>query len=214
MTANPARVGEEQRLRDAVAAEPDSARAHAAFISPPCSAARIDDALLHLDGEACRRPSSIWPLSLEAGVLSAERRAGEAIALHRKLVAMAPHVPTLWCNFANDLAALGMTSEAAAAYRSAIARAPGSGAAWLGIANLRDGPLSADDVATMEGALPLTQDPYQRMQLLFALGRALGDQGDFHRSFENFARANALRETLVPHGGAGLAAFVERSEEH
>lgn len=209
MTAPPARLDEERRLRDAVAAEPDSGRAHAAFISHLCNAARTDDALLHLDREARRQPSSIWPLSLKAGVLSAERRAGEAIDLHRKLVAMAPAVPTLWCNFAHDLAALGMASEAAAAYRSAIERAPALGAAWLGIANLRDASLSADDVAAMEGALPLARDPYQRMQLLFALGRALGDQRSFHRSFENFARANALRETLVPHGGARLAAFVE-----
>ena len=209
MTADPARLGEEQRLRDAVAAEPDSARAHAAFISYMCSAARVEEALLHLDREARRRPSSIWPLSLKAGVLSAERRAGEAIALHHKLVTMAPDVPLLWANFGNDLAALGMASDAAAAYRSAVARAPGLGAAWLGIANLRGARLSASDAAAMESALPLAQDPYQRIQLLFALGRALGDQRDFHRSFESFASANALRETLVPHGGARLAAFVE-----
>ena len=209
MTANPASVGEEQRLRDAVAAEPDSARAHAAFISHLCSAARIDDALLHLDGEARRRPSSVWPLSLKAGVLSAERRAGEAIALHRKLVAMAPDVPTLWCNFANDLAALGMVSEAAAAYRNAVQRAPELGAAWLGIANLRGAPFSAEDIGAMEQALPLVHDPYQRVQMFFALGRALGDRKSFSRSFENFAEANALRETLIPHGATRLAAFVE-----
>lgn len=209
MRADPASVGEEQRLRAAIAAEPNSARAHAAFISHLCNAARIDEALLYLDREASRQPSSIWPLSLKAGVLSAERRAGEAIDLHRKLVAMAPAVPTLWCNFAHDLAALGMASEAATAYRNAVARAPSMGAAWLGIANLRDASLSADDVAAMEGALPLARDPYQRMQLFFALGRALGDQRRFHRSFDNFARANALRETLIPHDGARLAAFVE-----
>lgn len=200
---------DERRLLQAIRAEPDSARAHAAFISYLCSAGRIDEALFHLDQEARQRPSNIWPLSLKVGVLSAERRADEAIDLHYKLVAMAPDVPVLWSNFGNDLAALGMTSEAAAAYRSAVERAPELGAAWLGIADLRGMPFSDSDIKTMEQALQLAPDPHQRIQISFALGRALGDRGDFVRSFDNYAEANALRETLIPYDEARLAAFVE-----
>ncbi|NYF34041.1 sulfotransferase [Sphingopyxis sp. JAI108] len=200
---------DERRLRQAIGAEPDSARAHTGFISYLCSAGRIDEALFHLDHEARQRPSSIWPLSLKAGVLSAERRAGEAIDLHRKLVAMAPEVPVLWSNFGHDLAALGMTSDAAAAYRGAVARAPEMGAAWLGIANLRGAPFSDGDIEEMERASRLAPDPHQRIQVSFALGRALGDRGDFARSFDNYAKANALRDSIIPHDGARLAAFVE-----
>ena len=200
---------EEQRLRHAIAKEPDSARAHAAYLAYLCSAGRADDALSRLDHEARRRPSSIWPLTLKAGILSAERRADEAIDLHYKLVAMAPDVPILWSNFGNDLAALGMTSEAAAAYRSAVERAPELGAAWLGIADLRGMPFSDSDIKTMEQALQLAPDPHQRIKISFALGRALGDRADFARSFDNYAEANALRETLIPHDGARLAAFVD-----
>ena len=209
MTANFVRSGAEQELRRAIAAQPESANAHAALISHLYNTARVEDALLHLDHQARRHPSSIWPLSLRAAVLSAERRADEAVDLHRRLVTMAPDVAILWCNFANDLAALGMASEAAAAYRNAVQRAPELGAAWLGIANLRGAPFSAEDIGAMEQALPLVHDPYQRIQMSLALGRAFGDRGDFSRSFENFADANALRETLIPHDAARLAAFVE-----
>ena len=209
MTVNPVRPDEEQALRRAIAAQPESARAHAALIYHLCTAARVEEALLHLDQQAQRHPSSIWPLSLKAGVLSTERRADEAIHLHRKLVAIAPEVPRLWCNFANDLAALGLVSEAEAAYRNAVERAPELGAAWLGIVNLRGAPLSVKDISAMKQALPLVHDPYQRIQMYFALGRALGDEGDFSRSFENFAEANILRENLIPHDAARLAAFVD-----
>ncbi|HWV60997.1 MAG TPA: sulfotransferase [Sphingopyxis sp.] len=102
-----------------------------------------------------------------------------------------------------------MVSEAAAAYRNAVERAPELGAAWLGIANLRGAPFSAADICAMERALPLVHDPYQRIQMFFALGRALGDGGNFSRSFENFCEANSLRETLIPHDAARLAAFVD-----
>ncbi|MBE1529554.1 tetratricopeptide (TPR) repeat protein [Sphingopyxis sp. OAS728] len=202
-------LDEEQRLRDAIAADPDSARAHAALVFHLCNAARADEALLHLDREARRRPSNIWPLSLRAGVLSAERRASEAIDVHRRLVAMAPHIAILWCNFANDLAAAGFTSEAASAYRNAVERAPELGGAWLGIANLRGDAFSAADIAVMKRAIGMVADPYQCVQIFFALGRALGEQRDFRRSFENFSQANTLREKLVPHDAARLAAFVE-----
>lgn len=205
----PPRSDEEGRLRERIAAEPDSAHAHAALLSHLCSAARIDEALDHVDSEARLRPSSVWPLSLKAGILSAERRAGEAIGVHHRLVAMAPGVAQLWSNFGTDLAALGMVPKAAAAYRNAVGLAPDLGAAWLGLANLRGSFLSAEDIDVMERALPHADDPHQRIQLLFALGRALGDQREFDRSFGCFAEANALRERLVPHDAARLAGFVE-----
>ena len=209
MTVTPPSSDEEPRLRHAIAAGPDSARAHAALVIHLCDAGRVEEALRHLDREARRKPSSIWPLSLKAGLLSAERRANEAIDLHRRLVTMAPEVAIFWSNFANDLAALGMIPEAAAAYRNAVERVPELGAAWLGIANLRGAPFSAEDIAAMERALRLVHDPYHRVQILFALGRARGDRKDFSRSFENFVEANASRETLIPHNAARLAAFVE-----
>lgn len=192
----------------AVAGHPDAAQAHAALASFLCAAGRIDEALAHLDREIDRQPSKIWPLSIKAGILSGERRAAEALDVHRALVAAAPGVPLLWANFGSDLAAVGAVSEAAAAFRKTVELAPDFGSAWLRLATL-PAMLGETDIAAMEKGLTLVRDPYHKVQLLFALGRVHGAFGAFERSFGKFTEANALRDTLVPHDGAGLAAFVE-----
>lgn len=201
--------GDEQAMRQAIAERPDAAQAHAALASFLCAAGRADEALAHLDRERLRRPSSLWPLSIKAGILSAERRTAEAIDVHRALVAMAPDKPLLWSNFAGDLAAAGDAAGAAAAYRRAVEMAPGSGAAWLGLANLRLARPAAEDVATIEQAVGAADDPYQKMQMLFALGRFHDAFGAFDRSFTCFSEANSLRERLVPHDASGLTALVD-----
>lgn len=199
----------EQALRHAIANHPDDARAHAALTSYLCAAGRADDALAHIDRETDRHPSKVWPLSIKAGIFSSERRANEALDVHRLLVAMAPDVPLLWANFGSDLVAVGDVEEAAAAFRAAVERAPDHGTAWLGLANLPGVSLNDADLVAMEKGVARSRDPYQKIQLLFALGRAYGALGVFDGSFEKFSEANTLRETVVPHQGAGLAALVE-----
>ncbi len=200
---------DEEALRAAVAAHRNSAHAQAALTAFLCKAGRADEALAHIDLEIRNHPSKIWPLSIKAGILSGERRAHEALDVHRTLVAMAPDVPLLWANFGSDMAAAGEVDEAAAAFRQTVDCAPDFGAAWLGLANLSAVLLGTADIAAMEQGLTLARDPYQKIQLLFALGRTHGALGAFDRSFEKYAQANTLRDALIPHDGAGLAAFVE-----
>ena len=209
ISADLASPRDEEALRAAVAAHPDSAHAHAALTAFLCDAGRAEEALGHIDRETGRQPSKVWPLSIKAGILSGERRAHEALDVYRKLVAMAPDVPLLWANFGSDMAAVGEVDEAVAAFRQTVDRAPDFGAAWLGLANLPAVLLGTADIAAMKQGLALARDPYQKIQLLFALGRTHGALGAFDRSFEKYAQANTLRGALVPHDGAGLAAFVE-----
>ena len=208
-TADSAPSPDEQALRITVAERPDAPHAHAALASFLCNAGRTDEALAHIEREIRRRPASIWPLSIKAGILSAERRAAEALEVHRMLVAMEPGIPLLWTNFGNDLAAAGDVDEAAQAFRKAVGLAPGFGPAWLGLANLPAAPLNGVDIAAMEKGIAHARDPHHRIQSLFALGRGYGARGEFERSFASFAEANASRETLLPHDEARLAAFVE-----
>ena len=208
-STTPAPSPDEQVLRKAIVERPDSPNAHAAFASFLCNAGRTDEALAHMEHEIRRIPASIWPLSIKAGILSSERRAAEALDVHRTLVAMAPGIPLLWANFGGDLAAAGHGDEAARALRRTIALAPGFGPAWLGLANLRVAPLNGADIVAMEDGFAHARNPHHQIQLLFALGRGYGALGAFERSFEAFAKANAMRETLIPHNGARIAAFVE-----
>ena len=200
---------EEQTLRRAIAHRPDDAHAHAALASFLCGTGRVDAALAHIDHEVRRHPAKLWPLSIKAGILSSERRAAEAIAVHRLLVAMAPDVPLIWANFASDLAAVGEVDEAAAAFRSAVRRAPDHGAAWLGLASLPGVSFDDADLAAMERGAALSPDPHQKIQLLLALGRGYGAHGLIDMSFAKFSEAKALRETLVPYDADRIAALVD-----
>ncbi|QCB56107.1 hypothetical protein E5675_17810 [Sphingopyxis sp. PAMC25046] len=200
---------DEQALRKAAARSPDSAHAHAALASFLCDAGRVEEALAHADRQIQSWPSRIWPLSIKAAILSGERRAADAIDVHRILVDTAPGIPLLWANYGSDLAALGDVDEAALAFRNAIGLAPDFGPAWLGLALLPVAAASEADIAAMENGLARARDPYHKVQILFALGRGYGARGAYDRSFEKYAEANALRSTLVRHDGAGLAAFVD-----
>src|SRR4029077_19829081 len=69
---------------------------------------------------------------------------------------------------------------------------------------------AATDVAAMEAlvAKPEVRGT-ARIPLEFALGKALEDRGEYQRSFEHYARGNALqRATLVDH----LAVAIEEFE--
>lgn len=200
---------DERALQTAIVKNPASARDHAALVSFLCSAGRVDEALDHVDREIAHQPSKIWPLSIKAGIFSSERRAEEALDIHRALVAMAPDVPLLWSNFGSDLSAAGEAEEAAVAFRRAVEHAPESGSAWLGLANLPGVSLGKAEVAAMELGLTAVRDPYQEIQLLIALGRAHEALGSYAPSFARFTEANMLRETVTPYDCAPLAAFVE-----
>jgi hypothetical protein len=51
----------------------------------------------------------------------------------------------------------------------------------------------------------------ERAQLEFALAKALEDQADYHRSFEHYARGNALRRAVVAYRPDDLARLVQRT---
>ena len=76
---------------------------------------------------------------------------------------------------------------------------PANGFAWLGLANLRTVGLAVGDIALLENALSTSADRLQRVQLHFALGRALGDHGRFEGSFHHYEQANRLRQDLIPY---------------
>jgi tetratricopeptide (TPR) repeat protein len=189
----------ERLLRSAIAYRPDFILGHADLSSLLCRIGRADEALALLDREIAARPASIWPLSIKSGVLSAERRIEESLHVHEELVSRAPGSSVLWMNYGYALKTMGQTAQAVAAYRRSLQLDPVNGAAWWGLANLRTIPLDADDIRTMEQALPQVSDPFQKAQLQFALGKAFADQGQFEQSFGHYQQGNALRGALVPY---------------
>lgn len=200
-------------LRNAIAHRPQFVLGHVDLSSLLCRMGRADEALAILDRELAGHPGSLWPLSIKSGVLSSERRIEESLPVHEELVARVPDSSVLWMNYGHALKTLGRTEQAVAAYRNALRWDPANGSAWWGLANLRTIPLEADDVRAMEHALPRIRDPFQEVQIRFALGKAFADQGRFEPSFDQYRQANALRSTLVPYDPQATLDLVLSHEE-
>lgn len=201
----------EQLLRRAIAIAPNPA-AYVDLTRLLCRADRADEAIALLDDMLEWGRRDIWILSLKTGILAAERRSEESLPLHRELISRAPGVATLWTNYANALQAVGRVDEAVTAYRRSLDLAPGDGRAWWSLANLRTVSLTSQDANMLEKVLAHAGDDMNRVQLLFALARALGDQGQFERSFHYYDAGNRLRARLIPYDPGVISEFVDRAE--
>jgi len=98
---------------------------------------------------------------------------------------------------ANALKVTGRQAEAIADYQASLAARPENGVAWFSLANLKTYRFTDDEVARM-GALETRNDlqDMDRVYLNSALGKALGDGGDYDASWRSYTRANAVRRTL------------------
>ena len=111
------------------------------------------------------------------------------------------------------LKTVGRTEEGIAAYRRALALDPASGDAWWGLANLKSGALDAADVERMmrlldDGALGLAD----RINLHFALGRALEEAGEAQASFRHYEAGNSLQRAASPYDAAATTAEAGKAK--
>ncbi len=171
-------------------------------------AGRHDEALALL----ARAPASLPVLSLRAAMLVPLRRYEAADAAFRAAIALEPDDRGAWLNHGHLLKTVGRIEEAIAAYRRAIALASARGNGWWAIANLRAAALDAADVAAMRAALGEAGADGDRLQLHFALGKALDRSGDVDEAFGHLAAGNALRRAQTPYDAARASAVIRRDE--
>ncbi|AEG50606.1 Tetratricopeptide TPR_2 repeat-containing protein [Sphingobium chlorophenolicum L-1] len=207
----------EQAFRRAIQLAPRHALAHADLCGLLSDLDRAGEAIALLDRAAAshNQPAQnppVWTLSLKAATWMAERRPHDALPALEALVRQAPHAPVPWINLAEALQALGHLDRAVGAYRHALAIDPYCAPAWLGLANLRVIRLEPADVAVIKTALGRATSDLARVQLGYALGKALGDQAAYEESFRHFERANALRGALTPHDPQALDHFAQAME--
>jgi tetratricopeptide (TPR) repeat protein len=117
-----------------------------------------------------------------------------AVEIYRELLAGATQPADLHLSIAHSLKTLGRRDEAIAEYRAAAAAHAGYGDVYWSLANLKtylfeDGELHQMRAAEAAASTSLVD----RYHLCFALGKALEDQRQYEKSFEYYARGNALK---------------------
>ena len=147
-------------------------------------------------------------LQLKADVLSGIGEEGLALPIWR-LTGQAPARPETWIKYGDALRTAGFREESIAAYRKAIECRPFFGRAWFSLAYLKTFRFSEADIAAMRRQLEspgVTAD--DRINLLFSLGKAYEDRGDYARSFDHYAKGNAARRVQIAEPGSAPPSMV------
>jgi tetratricopeptide (TPR) repeat protein len=117
-----------------------------------------------------------------------------AVELYRELLTGAVQPADLHLSIAHGLKTLGRRDEAIAEYRAAAAARAGYGDVYWSLANLKTYRFEDAELAQMYAAESAPSTPaVDRYHLCFALGKALEDQRQYEKSFEYYARGNALK---------------------
>jgi Flp pilus assembly protein TadD len=205
--------------RRAIALSPDFAEAYNNLGVNLGRLRRLDEAA-EAYGRAIVLKPDLAAAHHNLGALLAEQaRAADAEASFRRAIALEPDMAETHSDLGVVLKIQGRLEAARDAFRRAIALKPGMVATHYHLATL--GPGLAGE-ADLEAALSLLNgagregsalNPSARGRLLFALGRALEDRGDFHQAFARLAEANAIRRAERPFDVATLEAHLERVAE-
>jgi tetratricopeptide (TPR) repeat protein len=117
-----------------------------------------------------------------------------AFELFDRVLAKMPGDPATLVSRGHALKTFGRQDDAVASYRSAYKSMPEHGDAWFGLANLKTYRFTADEIETMRREEASERLGGQsRIQICFALGKALEDEEQFETSFDYYRRGNEMK---------------------
>ncbi len=155
---------------------------------------KLPPALAQLDELLTVDPHNFLALDLKSVVLAVMGRHAEAMSCRRQLVTDHPNATEAWIKYGSALRSVGEREQCISAYRRAMELRPSCGSAYWDLADLKTYRFSDAELGAMQVQLSRSDLPRDdRVYFHFALGKAYGDRKAFEKSFENYARANALK---------------------
>ena len=160
---------------------------------------RLPPALEQVDVLLSNEPTRLEYLNLKAEILARLGEFEAAAACLETLLEAHPKQGGAWSAYGNVLRTLGRREDCEAAYKRAIELNSQVGEAYWGLANLKTFKFAPSDVADMREHLGGLRPSDDRTALLFALAKAIEDEGDFEQAFGAYSEANAARRARHPH---------------
>ncbi|WP_447754751.1 sulfotransferase [Sphingopyxis fribergensis] len=175
---------------------------------------RYEDSLDTLGALLANRPDYLPAMALQAAIFVQLRRIDEAdiafLAMHERH----PQDARGWANHAFMLKTVGRLDDAVAAYRRALAVDPANAQAWWGLSNLKTIRFNEADAKAMRSALQqegmIADD---RVQIAYALGKALDDLRDYSGAFAAYSEGARLRLEQVPYDPGKVKAHIDKSRQ-
>jgi len=173
---------------------------------------KADPMLPLLERLLATRPDDLLARSLQASAHSLLGRNDHAVEILTRLVEQHPQNERVRLAYGHSLRFASRFSDAVEAYRQAIALRSDFGEAYFSLANLKTFRFTQEDIDTME-ALVARADLGQedRLQLEFALGKALEDSAQYARSFQHYSQGNALRRAAASHSREANTKLIEQT---
>ncbi len=199
----------EKLLARALELAPDFDAARANYVTVLHRQSKFEAAHAEADRLIARDPDDVTHLAVKAAVLVRTGDYDAAIAAYEAILARHPSEARLRISYGHVLKTVGRRSESIAAYRQAAEIAPTLGDAWWSLANLKTVNFDKSDIVAMTAALVQADRDEDRYHIHFALGKALEDARDWARSFEHYARGNAMRRAELPYDPEQSTAHLE-----
>jgi Flp pilus assembly protein TadD len=166
------------------------------------------DRLLRMD------PSNLQYRASRAAAFGLLGQNDQSLQILEQLLIEFPSDEALRIHYGNTLRTGGSFDAAIAAYRKAAELRPSYGEAWFCLSNLKTFRFEDAEIHTMLAQLEKADlNDEDRLQVEFALGKALEDRADFGESFQHYVSGNALRKRMVRYDADINDQFVKSLEE-
>ncbi|HEX4080635.1 MAG TPA: sulfotransferase [Rhizomicrobium sp.] len=155
---------------------------------------KYEEANAQLDRLLGRDPANALFRGQKAELLSAMGRHSEVLVYRRALAEEFPRDTDILVRYANALSGAGLHTECIAVYRKALEIEPSLEGVYSALASLKVYRFTPADIDAMEKQLKSpARSAQDRAALRHALGKAYGDMKRYDKSFENYAKSNALK---------------------
>ena len=203
----------EALLARALEAAPDFETARLRYAAVLLAGEKAHLALPVIEDLIRRDPANVFYAELRASALHELGDFHGAIAQYEELLGDDRERPGAWISCGRALRSIGRGKESIAAFRKAVEILPTFAQGWRTLATVKTLRFEPETVAHLErllarpGLLIST-----RMQLHFALAKALEDVARYGEAFENYTKSQALQGTGVTGTAARFHNFVRQLE--
>jgi predicted Zn-dependent protease len=138
----------------------------------------------------------------------------DALKIYEGLLADYPKQTSIWMNYGHHLRAIGRAADAMTAYRRSAAFSQAPGDAFWSLANMKLAKFADADIAAMlEQANRTDLIDDDRVQIHYALGKALEDRGEYAASFKHYSIGAEIRRPGRPYSASDTTAKLEAAAE-
>jgi len=202
----------EQILLRCLELAPGLAAARFDLATELCLQQRNEEAAPHVERLLAAAPDNSEYLCLQAQLFRLRGRNDEAAAVLQRALEANPRDAKVYMHIGHLKRDLGDQAATVEAYRHALTIKPGMADAYRSLADLKTVRFTTADIEAMQRLEAGASSRPERMQLAFALGKALEDADQPAQAFEYYARGNAMLRANLRHDAETMSVEVRRSK--